>query len=218
MSAETAADELEAGAQAGAFVLGTQEERRKLRQRLSADLRIETTLVGHPMRFATAWGLFSPRRIDDGSRLLLDFLEMDEGASCLDLGCGYGALGLTMAAMAPQVRSVLVDKDFVAVDYARKNAVLNSLTNVEVVLSNGFNQIRDRRFDLIVSNLPAKVGRELLYLWLIDAWDQLNPGGRIQVVTITGLRRFIERGLREVFGNYEKVKQGRDYTVALARR
>jgi 16S rRNA (guanine1207-N2)-methyltransferase len=46
----------------------------------------------------------------------------------------------------------------------------------------------------------------------------LNPDGRLYVVTITGLRRFIEKGFKEVFGNYEKLKQGRDYTVALARR
>jgi 16S rRNA (guanine1207-N2)-methyltransferase len=71
---------------------------------------------------------------------------------------------------------------------------------------------------VIASNLPAKVGRELLYLYLLDAWAQLNPDGRLYVVTITGLRRFIEKGFKEVFGNYEKLKQGRDYTVALARR
>lgn len=218
MSVDADDDAPETGVLVGAFPLHNQAERRQLRQRLSADLQIETTLVGHSMRFMTTWGLFSPRRIDDGSRLLLDFLEVDVDSACLDLGCGYGALGLSLAAMAPQGSSVLVDKDFVAVDYARRNALLNRLANVEVLLSNGFNQIRDRRFDLIVSNLPAKVGRELLYLWLLDAFEQLNPGGRIQVVTITGLRRFIERGLREVFGNYEKVKQGRDYTVAMARR
>lgn len=210
--------EAEANALADAFPLRTQEERRRLRQRLSADLQLEANLAGQSLRFVTAWGLFSPRRIDDGSRLLLDFLEVDPDACCLDLGCGYGPLGLTLAALAPRGHMLLVDKDFVAVEYARRNALLNALDNAEVLLSNGFSQIRERRFDLIVSNLPAKVGRELLYLWLLDAWEQLNPGGRIQVVTITGLRRFIERGLREVFGNYEKVKQGRDYTVAMARR
>ena len=86
-----------------------------------------------------------------------------------------------------------------------------------MLLSNGLDAVRDRRFDCIVSNLPAKVGKELLSIFLHDARRQLNPGGALWVVTISGLRRFIERGFKEVFGNYEKVKQGRDYTVAMAR-
>jgi 16S rRNA (guanine1207-N2)-methyltransferase len=175
-------------------------------------------LAGESLEFLTTWGLFSPRRIDDGTRLLLDHVEIHPTDHCLDLGCGYGPIGLTFARKAAQGHCTLVDKDFVAVEYSRRNAELNRLGNAECLLSNGFAQIAERRFDVIASNLPAKVGRELLYLYLLDAWAQLNPDGRLYVVTITGLRRFIEKGFKEVFGNYEKLKQGRDYTVALARR
>ncbi len=193
-------------------------QRARLKRDLKADLRFADVLAGESLQFVTTWGLFSPRRIDDGTRLLLDYAEVATTDRCLDLGCGYGPIGLAFARKAPDGHCTLVDKDFVAVDYSRRNAELNGLGNVDCLLSNGFAQIAERRFDVIASNLPAKVGRELLYTYLLDAWDQLNPDGRLYVVTITGLRRFIEKGFKEVFGNYEKLKQGRDYTVALARR
>ena len=86
---------------------------------------------------------------------------------------------------------------------------------MEVRLSNGFSHVDRGGFDVIAANLPAKTGKELLYLLLSDARAHLAPGGRLYVVTISGLRRFIERNLEQVFGNYQKLKQGRSYTVAL---
>lgn len=184
----------------------------KLRQ----DIVFSETARDQHLTYHTTWGLFSPKNLDDGSLLLLDYLQINEDDDTLDLGCGYGPLGLTMARLAPKGSSLLIDKDFVAVDYSRKNAELNNIKNAEVILSNGFSQVGDRRFDLIVSNLPAKTGKELYYLYFYDALERLNPGGRIYVVTISGLRKFIQRAFQEVFGNYKKLKQGRTYTVAMA--
>jgi 16S rRNA (guanine1207-N2)-methyltransferase len=184
--------------------------------KLRRDIEFNDTLCGQHLTFHTTWGLFSPKGIDEGSRLLLDHLEIEDTDDTLDLGCGYGPLGLTMARLAPRGTSVLVDKDFVAVEYSRKNAELNGIDNVEIFLSNGFDQVGERRFDLIVSNLPAKSGKELYYLYFYDALARLRPGGRIYVVTITGLRKFIARSFEEIFGNYEKIKQGNTYTVARA--
>ncbi len=184
---------------------------------LEADLLVEATLHDQQMRFHTTWGLFSPRTVDEGSALLLKYVEVAEDDALLDLGCGWGALGLTLAKCAPKGRATLVDKDFIAVDYARKNATLNGLDNCECLLSNGLAHIpQDARFDLVVSNLPAKVGREQLTLFLGHTRKRLNPGGRVVVVTINGLRKFIKRSFLEHFGNYDKLKQGRAYTVALA--
>jgi len=110
-----------------------------------------------------------------------------------------------------------VDKDFVAVEYAKKNAALNGIDNLEVLLSNGLDQVpAERRFTLAVTNLPAKTGKEHYYLFFHDIRERLEPGGRFYVVVITGLRRFIARAFEEVFGNHEKVKQGKSYTVAMA--
>lgn len=186
---------------------------------LRADIVFSTELGGRPFTFHSTWGLFSPREIDEGTRLLIQHIEVGPGDDCLDLGCGYGPIGLALAALAPQGQTLMVDKDFVAVDYANRNAARNGLANARAVLSNGFDQIDpERRFDLIASNIPAKVGKELLALYLHDARARLRPGGRLYVVTVNGLREFMKRNLTEVFGNYDKLKQGAHYTVALARK
>ena len=186
---------------------------------LRRPLAFDAELGGRPLRFESTWGLFSPREIDEGTRLLLAHLDVAADAACLDLGCGYGPIGVTLAALAPQGQTLMVDKDFVAVDFANRNVALNGLTNARAQLSNGFDQIDPAlRFDLIASNVPAKVGKELLALLLNDARARLKPGGRLYLVTINGLRQFMKRNLGEVFGNYDKLKQGAHYTVALARR
>lgn len=183
---------------------------------LREDIVFSETLNGFPFVFHSSWGIFSPRNIDEGTLLLLKYLEINETDDCLDLGCGYGPLGLVMAKMAPKGKVTLVDKDFKAVEYSTKNAELNQLPNAEALLSNGFDQIRERKFDIVVSNIPAKVGNELLSLFLHDAYRQMKSGAKIYVVTITGLRKYIKRNFEEVFGNYKKLKQGPNYTVAMA--
>jgi 16S rRNA G1207 methylase RsmC len=183
---------------------------------LRQDIVFSDTLRDISLTFHSTWGIFSPREVDAGSRLLLKYLDIKPGDDCLDLGCGYGVLGITMAKLAPAGTTLMVDKDFVAVDYARKNIRINNLDNAEAMLSNGFNQVGDRRFDVIVSNIPAKVGKELLQILLYDALAHLKPGGSLYVVTVSGLRKFIRRHFEEIFGNYDKLKQGAHYTVAQA--
>ena len=190
----------------------TDKEVKQLRE----DIVFNETLKDIPFVFHTTWGLFSPRNIDEGTLLLLKYLDISENDDCLDLGCGYGPLGLTMAKLAPNGKTTLVDKDFKAIEYSNSNAELNQIKNAEALLSNGFDQIRERKFDVVVSNIPAKVGNELLSLFLYDAYKQMKPGAKIYVVTITGLRKYIKRNFIEVFGNYKKLKQGPGYTVALA--
>jgi len=151
---------------------------------------------------------------------LLEALKLDEYANksikVLDLGCGYGVIGLTIAKLLPKSLVYMVDTDFTAVEYAKKNAQINNIKNVDIFLSNGFNEIHDNDFDLVVSNLPAKTGKELLHIFLYDALKSLNSKGRMTVVTITGLREFIKRNFKEYFGNYEKISEKGGYTVSSA--
>ncbi len=197
-------------------------DREPLAERIEAyrrDTEFQATLRNHPLRFRATWGLFSPREVDQGTSMLLYSVEVAPDADCFDLGCGYGAIGVTLARLAPRGDTWMVDRDFVAVDYATSNAALNGATNVHVLLSNGFDAVPpDRTFDVVASNLPAKVGNESLTLMIADAYAHLNPGGRLYVVTISGMRHFIERTFQEVFGNYEKATQGRQHTVSLAVR
>ena len=191
----------------------TQESLDKLRR----DIVIDTDLAGERLVLHTTWGIFSPREIDEGTRLLIERLEIAPTDDCLDLGCGYGPIGLFMARRAPQGQTLMLDKDFMAVEYANANARRNHLSNARAMLSNGFDHIDPAlRFNLIASNIPAKVGKEMLGLLLHDARQRLNPSGRLYVVTINGLRQYMKRNLNDVFGNYDKLKQGRTYTVALA--
>lgn len=183
-------------------------------QKIRQDLKIFSEWNSQKLLFHTTWGLFSPRAIDDGSKMLLDFLDVKTEHNCLDLGCGYGVLGLHMAKAAPKGQTLLIDKDFVAVDYSEKNRIANKIDNASCQLSNGFDQVPAQQFDIIVSNIPAKVGKEMLYIYLFDALAYLKPGGSFYIVTITGLRQFFKRGFHEVFGHYEKIKQGKTYTVA----
>lgn len=187
--------------------------------KLREDIVFTADLRGRSFVFHSTWGLFSPREVDEGTRLLLQFVEVIRSDDCLDLGCGYGPIGLALAALAPEGRTLMVDKDFVAVDFSNRNAELNHIRNARAQLSNGFDQIDPSlRFDLIASNIPAKVGKEMLALYLHDALSRLRPGGRLYVVTINGLREFMKRNLTEVFGNYDKLKQGAHYTVSMARK
>ena len=184
--------------------------------RLRQDIVFRESLRGMDFVFHSTWGLFSPKAIDEGTRLLIERMQVHPSDTCLDVGCGYGPIGLAMAKLAPKGTVYMVDKDFVAVEYARKNAALNGLTHCEVFLSNGFSAVPPVAFDVIACNLPAKAGNELFRLMFADAKERLAHGGRLYVVTISGLKDFIKRVFVEIFGNYKKVKQGRSYTLALA--
>jgi 16S rRNA G1207 methylase RsmC len=149
----------------------------------------------------------------------MKYIKVNVEDDCFDLGCGYGPIGLSMAKMAPQGKTLLVDKDFMAIEYSNKNAAQNKISNAKAMLSNGFQQVdANLRFDVIASKVPAKVGKEMMSLMLHDAHQFLKEDGKLYLVTVNGLRQYMKRNLKEVFGNYKKVKQGKTYTVHLAHK
>ncbi len=183
---------------------------------LKEDLNFTAELRSRQFALASTWGLFSPKAIDEGTQLLIEHLEINPTDDCLDLGCGYGPLGLVMASLAPEGITHMVDKDFVAINYANKNAQANGLPNATAYLSNGLSDVAEEQmFDVIASNVPAKIGGELLEIFLADAQAHLRPGGRLYVVTISGLKDYMKRHLNDRFGNYDKLKQNRTYTAAV---
>ncbi len=190
----------------------SKSELEKIRQ----DITVQSNMRDICLSLHSTWGIFSPREIDEGTELLLKYIDIKKTDDCLDLGCGYGPIGLTLAKLAPHGHTTLVDRDFIAIQYTQKNITTNGITNADALLSNGFDAIHNRKFDIVVSNIPAKVGNEMLTLFLHDAWHQLKPGGRIYVVTINGLRNYMKRNFKDIFGNYHKCKQGKNYTVAMA--
>lgn len=181
------------------------------------DISFTQEVLGKPFTFTSTWGIFSPEKLDEGSLMLLDYIDFKAHDNSIDLGCGYGVLGMTASRECPNGQHLLIDKDFVAVEYARLNCQKNGLKNTEVMLSNGFRDVpKERKFSLVMSNLPAKASKEQHYLYLLDAYERMEVGGRFYVVTINGLRDFMKRSFTEVFGNADKLKQGKTYTVTVA--
>ena len=190
---------------------------RKDISRLKKDIVLDVELLGSKFNLHTRWGVFSPRSIDDGTVLLMKYISADENDVCLDLGCGYGPIGLALARHCSKGQVHMVDKDFVAVELANYNAKNNGITNAKAYLSDAFTHVPNEiRFDQIISNIPAKVGREQLSVILYDAYDALETGGKITVVTINGLKDFIKANFKSVFGNFKKIKQGQKYIISQA--
>ncbi|MCR4328211.1 MAG: methyltransferase [Patescibacteria group bacterium] len=193
-------------------------ENHRIIEALKRDIVFEADLKNRNLVFHATWGLFSPTGVDTGSRILIEEMEIRPTDSVLDVGCGYGALGIAAATLAPKGTIHLVDKDFVAVAYAEKNATLNKLSNVKVYLSNFLSTVpQKQKFDVILSNPPAQAGREALSIFLHDAKKHLAPHGRIYLVTVAGLKEFVKRNFKEMFGNYEKIRQSKTHVVACAK-
>jgi 16S rRNA G1207 methylase RsmC len=145
---------------------------------------------GRRLELGVAQELFSSHEVDVGTRLLLRTLAGPEHASrrrVLDLGCGYGPLGLALRAAAADRVVHLVDRDALAVEYSRENAARNRLDDVEVYGSLGYADVRDSGFDLIVSNIPAKAGPPVIEQLLLGGAGLLAPGGLVAVVVIAPL-------------------------------
>ncbi len=181
------------------------------------DIIFSEVLCDQPLNFNSTWGIFSPREVDAGTQLLMKYMKINPDDDCFDLGCGYGPIGLTMAKLAPNGHTLLVDKDFMAIEYSNKNAAINHIKNAQAQLSNGFQHVDDvLKFNVIASNVPAKVGKEMMSLMLHDAHQALKDDGRLYLVTVNGLRQYMKRNLKDIFGNYKKLKQGKAYTIHLA--
>ena len=137
-------------------------------------------------------GVFSATAVDAGTRHLLRWLAAERyagAATVLDVGCGYGPLGLWLAAAAPERRVLAVDRDARALAATTLGAEANGLGDrVEVRGSLGYDDLApDERFDLVVSNIPAKVGGAALRHLLLDAGHHLTEGGLVAVVVVDRL-------------------------------
>ena len=157
---------------------------------------ITARFSGHGFRFRTSQELFSSHDLDTGTRLLLrSIIENDlTGAiTILDLGCGYGPLGLVLKKLNPESVVHLVDRDALAVSYARQNAALNDLDVPDIYGSLAYDDLRGNDFDLIVSNIPGKVGKPVITHLLCEAGNYLVPGGTVAVVVVSPLEESVAK-------------------------
>jgi len=141
------------------------------------------------LQFRVPHSVFSSDRLDPGTKLLLDHLPTGEPGTFLDLGCGYGALGLTVAAWYPGAQGLLVDRDLLAVRWAARNAADQGATRATVRGGVGFRgfQAGDGPFDLVLCNVPARVGEQVLTAFLHGGITRLATGGELRIVVIRDL-------------------------------
>ena len=155
--------------------------------------------LGQTLSLDVPWDVFASQAIDEGTLLLLQHLPDQEPASVLDLGCGYGALGLPVAMKWPRARCTLVDRDLLAVAASAHNARALGLSNVEVRPGLGYRELAGERFERVLCNVPARIGERAIG-YLLEGGRAL--GAEVWVVVIHDLAEAVRRlklpGLRHV--------------------
>ncbi|MFB5763474.1 class I SAM-dependent methyltransferase [Paenibacillus medicaginis] len=143
---------------------------------------LEAELRGGKLSFVSDAGVFSKQGVDYGSRVLIEAMEFSENAAILDVGCGYGPIGLTAARLAPAGQVTMIDINERAVELAKENAERNRINNVTVLQSDLFQAVLGKRFDVILTNPPIRAGKEIVHSIFDLAFDHLNEGGALWVV------------------------------------
>lgn len=141
------------------------------------------------LKFKVSQSLFSSHIVDLGTqRLLRTFLSADgKFNKILDIGCGYGAVGITLKAINPNSEVHMVDRDALALEHSRINVDLNNLSGFKIYGSLGLDNIEGEDFDLIISNIPAKVGQKVLWQMLIGTKSFLSKDGFAAIVVVDAI-------------------------------
>nr|WP_295971098.1 class I SAM-dependent methyltransferase [uncultured Bacillus sp.] len=141
------------------------------------------TLKNTCFRFKTDNGVFSKNEVDFGSRLLIEAFEMpDTDGDILDVGCGYGPIGLTVAKHWPERQIYMVDVNLRAVGLAKDNSELNGITNIKVYESDRLKAVKGMKFAAILTNPPIRAGKNIVHDIYEQSFDCLLPGGELWVV------------------------------------
>lgn len=135
---------------------------------------------GHGLSFMTDAGVFSKGELDAGSRLLLDALPPLQG-DVLDIGCGWGAIGIAVAKANKQSRVTMLDVNRRALGLCQANCLRNGVT-AEILESDGMAAVLGRKFDAIITNPPIRAGKQVIYKMFADAAASLNAEGALYLV------------------------------------
>jgi 16S rRNA (guanine1207-N2)-methyltransferase len=186
----------------------------------SEEREIQAVLSGKYFRFKTDAGVFSKKGIDFGTRLLIESAEIEPESAVLDLGCGYGPVGIAVSETVPDVKVTMVDVNERAVQLAKANAALNQADGrVEILVSDGFSQLQGRKFDHILLNPPIRAGKPTIYRLFKEASDALHPGGSLWIV----IRKqqgaeSAKKELEQLFADVDVVRKKKGYVIIRSRK
>jgi 16S rRNA (guanine1207-N2)-methyltransferase len=180
---------------------------------------IRACLRGRMFGFLTASGVFSKKRVDLGTRLLVESMILPEKGCVLDVGCGYGVAGIAAAALNPSLRVMMVDVNMRAVRLARQNVELNHVWNVEVRRGHLYESVKGLMFDCVVSNPPVSAGMKTVEAIIVEAPSHMTSEATLQMVVrskIGGKR--LQSIFEEAFGAFEVLARGSGYRVLMSRK
>lgn len=179
----------------------------------------DDTLRGFPLKFVTDAGVFSKTGVDYGSRVLIEAMELKDGDRILDVGCGYGPIGITAAKLAGNGHVTMIDINERAVELARENAKLNRVSNVTVLQSDLFEAVREERFDVILTNPPIRAGKAVVHKIFEEGYSLLKDGGVMWVVIQKkqGAPSAMDK-LESIFGDVEEVTKDKGYRILRAQK
>lgn len=179
----------------------------------SNQIEISYYIKGNVMTFLSDNGVFSKKQVDFGSSLLIKTLPKLEAKKVLDVGCGYGPIGLTIAKLNPQCMVQMVDVNERAMSLAKKNKTLNKVENAEIFASNIYENVREK-YDLIVTNPPIRAGKKVVWDITLGAVEHLNPDGEMWcVIQKKQGAESLMKGLKTAFEEVEIVEKDKGYWI-----
>ena len=175
------------------------------------------------LKFETNYGLFSPRKIDAGTLAMLSCVQFNDSDKVLDLGCGYGSVGVVVAKLIGSERVYLLDNDPTAVEFAARNARINGVEGLSVVLSDGFQNFDEAGFTQILCNPPYHSDFAVPKHFIHKGFNRLVVGGTLWMVTKRHV--WYRNKLRAIFGSvrehlvapyvvFEAIKRSSSYASA----
>ena len=179
---------------------------------------VRTSLCGKPFEFLTASSVFSKRKVDCGTRLLIESMILPKTGYVLDIGCGYGVVGISVAKFNPKLHVIMTDVNARAVRLAKKNLSLNKVTNAEVRYGFFYEPVEDLKFNCVLSNPPVSAGMETVKAIVIGAKKVMAQEASFQMVIRSKIGAKILPALfTETFSNCEVVSRESGFRVLMGK-